>query len=126
MINGKSEQEEHSIDSAHDLLHILSENGSERMKLRREKRQSSFPHLLLAVEQGRQRFFVRSDLRENPSQFSAGTDLPDDDYTTLVPHSKPINGTSQKSSQIPIIIEGINDSKPKRGIAENRASWCCR
>ena len=57
------------------------------------------------------------------SPFSAGTDLPDDDYTTLVPHSKPINGTTQKSSQIPIIIEGSkNDSKPKKGNAANKFS----
>ncbi len=34
--------------------------------------------------------------------FLTGTDLPDDDYTTLVPQSKPANMNNRK---IPIIIE---------------------
>lgn len=35
----------------------------------------------------------------------AGADLPDDDYTTLVPHSKPVNTNSQNTSKIQIIID---------------------
>jgi hypothetical protein len=41
----------------------------------------------------------------------AGTDLPDDDYTTLVPQSKPVNTNNRNASQIPTIIENKeNDS----------------
>lgn len=37
--------------------------------------------------------------------YLAGADLPDDDYTTLVPQSKPINSNSSNPSKIQIIIE---------------------
>jgi hypothetical protein len=35
----------------------------------------------------------------------AGTDLPDDDYTTIVPPLKHPNGTNRKLPHVPIIIE---------------------
>ncbi|CAF3615357.1 unnamed protein product [Rotaria socialis] len=44
-----------------------------------------------------------------------GTDLPDDDYTTLVPPVKKINSTEKKLPDIPKIIEHAeNDSLPKK------------
>jgi hypothetical protein len=44
--------------------------------------------------------------------YVAGADLPDDDYTTLVPQSKATNVNNHKTSKIPIIIENKeNDSR---------------
>ena len=46
-----------------------------------------------------------------------GTDLPDDDYTTLVPPVKQVNGANRKLPQVPIIVENKeNDSPAAKGI----------
>lgn len=43
--------------------------------------------------------------------YLAGTDLPDDDYTTVVPAIKQPNGTNRKLPNVPSIIENKeNDS----------------
>lgn len=47
-----------------------------------------------------------------------GTDLPDDDYTTLVPPVKQVNGNNRKLPQIPRIVEhrDSDSSAIKKGI----------
>lgn len=42
----------------------------------------------------------------------AGTDLPDDDYTTLVPPVKQTNGPNRKLPQVPIIVEDQENALP--------------
>ncbi|CAF5212150.1 unnamed protein product, partial [Rotaria magnacalcarata] len=47
-------------------------------------------------------------------------DLPDDDYTTLVPPVKKINSTEKKLPDIPKIIEHTeNDSLPQKAKQSN-------
>jgi hypothetical protein len=54
----------------------------------------------------------------------AGTDLPDDDYTTIVPPIKQPNGTSRKLPNVPVIIEHKeNDSSSKKGLCNRKKSF---
>jgi hypothetical protein len=50
----------------------------------------------------------------------AGTDLPDDDYTTIVPPIKHPNGTNRKLPNVPVIIENkeneSSSSLSKKGL----------
>ncbi len=65
-------------------------------------------------------FFINNHWYENKDTFLlylAGTDLPDDDYTTLVPPVKQTNGAHRKLPQVPIIIENKeNDPSLPMGI----------
>jgi hypothetical protein len=52
--------------------------------------------------------------------YLAGTDLPDDDYTTVVPPIKQKNDTNRKLPNVPIIIENKENESPlKNGIYIN-------
>lgn len=53
-----------------------------------------------------------------------GGDLPDDDYTTLVPPVKQINHNERKLPDIPKIIEHKeNDLSPKKGILSTKTTY---
>jgi len=44
--------------------------------------------------------------------YLAGTDLPDDDYTTIVPPLKQTNSTHRKLPNVPTIIENKENDSP--------------
>lgn len=46
--------------------------------------------------------------------YLAGSDLPDDDYTTIVPAMKQPNGTNRKLPNIPSIVENKENETPLR------------
>ncbi|CAF0749750.1 unnamed protein product [Adineta ricciae] len=52
----------------------------------------------------------------------SSTDLPDDDYTTLVPPVKQVNGANRKLPQVPIIVENKENESPAANTKRSHAN----